>query len=430
MLLDAAALLIANWIADLAFHNPAPIDNYPNRVETLIGIYLTLAVYTKLYARSDDKSVLGNSISAIKALLSVQFIIVIINFINKSSIYASRGHAVLLLIYSVSFLIAARLIVHLVVQRLRLRPLENVLYVRDGIELPEIRHRHFSVDIGSDVALVDYNNPESMHIIGGYLMYMDRVVVACPPERRQAWSVIMKSLSVQGEFVDDRAHLIGATGIYQSETYSSLIVALPPLFLHERLMKRIFDIVFAGAALAVLAPLIGLVALVIKIEDGGPIMFVQKRTGHNNRFFRMYKFRSMRVERLDPHGARSTDVDDDRITKVGRFIRRTSIDELPQLMNVLLGDMSIVGPRPHATGSRAGGMLFWEVDQRYWQRHTLKPGLTGLAQIRGLRGATDNEEDLLLRLQCDLEYVRNWTLWRDLGIIAATVRVIVHQKAY
>jgi lipopolysaccharide/colanic/teichoic acid biosynthesis glycosyltransferase len=142
------------------------------------------------------------------------------------------------------------------------------------------------------------------------------------------------------------------------------------------------------------------------------------------------KFRSMTENKVGKDGGQSASKDDKRVTRIGKFIRSTSIDELPQLFNVLRGDMSLVGPRPHATGSLAGDKLFWEVDARYWQRHALKPGLTGLAQIRGLRGATDREEDLSGRLNADLEYLAGWSLWRDMWIIMATFRVLVHDKAY
>ena len=121
---------------------------------------------------------------------------------------------------------------------------------------------------------------------------------------------------------------------------------------------------------------------------------------------------------------------DDRITRVGRVIRATSVDELPQLLNVLLGSMSIVGPRPHALGSLAGQQLFWEVDERYWHRHALKPGITGLAQVRGFRGATHRRDDLTQRLQADLEYILGWSVWRDFGILVSTVRVVVHRNAF
>ena len=155
-----------------------------------------------------------------------------------------------------------------------------------------------------------------------------------------------------------------------------------------------------------------------------------QRVGRGSRQFRIYKFRSMSVQGTDHDGAKSAAKDDDRVTRVGRFIRRTSIDELPQLFNVIAGDMSLVGPRPHALGSLAGDDLFWRVDDQYWIRHALKPGLTGLAQVRGHRGATDTLEDLRLRVRSDLEYLTNWSLGLDVLILFQTVRVLVHPKAY
>jgi lipopolysaccharide/colanic/teichoic acid biosynthesis glycosyltransferase len=179
-----------------------------------------------------------------------------------------------------------------------------------------------------------------------------------------------------------------------------------------------------------LSPLLIAVAVAVKLQDRGPVFFVQRRMGRGNRFFNMYKFRSMTQALGDATGSVSASKDDKRITPVGRFIRKTSIDELPQLFNVLLGDMSLVGPRPHATGSLAGDKLFWEVDLRYWQRHSLKPGLSGLAQVRGFRGATDHESDLVNRLQADLEYLEGWTIMRDIQIILLTMRVLVHDRAF
>ena len=171
-------------------------------------------------------------------------------------------------------------------------------------------------------------------------------------------------------------------------------------------------------------------AIAIKLDSPGPVFFKQKRVGRGNALFDIYKFRSMRVESADPMGNQSTLPDDARVTRVGRFIRRTSVDELPQLLNVLFGSMSIVGPRPHALGSLAGDELFWDVDERYWHRHALKPGITGLAQVRGFRGATHRRTDLTRRLQSDLAYITGWSIWRDIGIMISTIRVIVHPRAY
>jgi len=195
-------------------------------------------------------------------------------------------------------------------------------------------------------------------------------------------------------------------------------------------MKRAFDVALSVVGLVILLPLFVLVALAIKLEDRGPALFIQQRLGHGNRFFDVLKFRSMKIERSDNAGARSASRDDDRVTRVGRLIRRTSIDELPQLVNVLRGDMSMVGPRPHAPGSQAGDKLFWRIDQAYWRRHSLKPGLTGLAQIRGFRGATDEEADLQNRLDADLEYIRGWSPWGDAMIVLKTLGVLVHRRAF
>jgi len=201
---------------------------------------------------------------------------------------------------------------------------------------------------------------------------------------------------------------LGAHGARVADGQGFLRVSIGPLGLRARAAKRLFDLILAGGGLILLSPLLLLVAIAILLEDGSPVLFVQRRVGRGNRFFNMLKFRSMRSAASDGAGELSTRRDDDRITRVGRLIRRTSIDELPQLFNVLRGEMSMVGPRPHALGSQAGEKLFWEIDDRYWERHALKPGLTGLAQIRGHRGATEREEDLAQRLESDLEYLDGW----------------------
>lgn len=274
------------------------------------------------------------------------------------------------------------------------------------------------------------DDPHALDRIGMVLRHADLVVVSCVPERRKAWAMVLKGANVEGEVIDATVAELGARGARTLDGHGLLSVSSGPLGLRSRAMKRLLDVSVAGLVLLLLSPLLALVALAIVMEDRGPVFFIQKRLGRGNRFFRMYKFRSMRVDRSDADGTVSASRSDDRITRVGRFIRSTSIDELPQLINVLLGDMSLVGPRPHAIGSQAGDKLFWEVDQRYWQRHALKPGITGLAQVRGWRGATDTEHDLAGRLDADLEYLRGWSLWRDIRILVATVRVLVHDRAF
>ena len=274
------------------------------------------------------------------------------------------------------------------------------------------------------------DDPHALDRIGMALRHADRVVISCPPERRAAWALILKGANVAGDVIDPTVAELGARGARTEGGQGWLEVSAGPLGLRDRVTKRLFDIVATSLILILLSPVLALVALAILLEDGAPVLFVQRRVGRGNRFFAIYKFRSMRNERSDADGRTSASRDDDRITRVGRFIRATSIDELPQLFNVLAGDMSLVGPRPHAIGSQAGDKLFWEVDQRYWLRHALKPGITGLAQVRGWRGATECETDLKGRLQADLEYLRGWSLWRDIRILVATVKVLVHERAY
>lgn len=258
----------------------------------------------------------------------------------------------------------------------------------------------------------------------------DRVVVTCAPEHRMAWAKALRGANVQGEIVVPELTALAPLGLGPNRDAPSIIVAAGPLSLSDRIVKRLFDIGVASAALLCLLPLLIIAAVAVRLNSPGPVLFKQVRIGRGNQMFSMFKFRSMYVQQLDEAGHRSASRNDDRITGVGRIIRRTSLDELPQLVNVLKGDMSIVGPRPHALGSRAADKLFWEVDQRYWDRHATKPGLTGLAQVRGFRGATLIEDDLKNRLQADLEYLENWSIWRDLKIIFLTVRVILHRNAF
>jgi len=188
--------------------------------------------------------------------------------------------------------------------------------------------------------------------------------------------------------------------------------------------------VTSATALLVLLPLFIAVAIAIRLESPGPILFRQQRIGRDNALFMMFKFRSMYTDRTDATANVLTSRNDNPFTRVGQFIRRNSIDELPQLLNVLRGEMSMVGPRPHALSAKAAERLYWEIDQRYRHRHTVKPGVTGLAQVRGFRGATVETSDLTNRLASDLEYVQDWSMRKDLWILFRTIFVIRHENAF
>jgi Undecaprenyl-phosphate glucose phosphotransferase len=192
--------------------------------------------------------------------------------------------------------------------------------------------------------------------------------------------------------------------------------------------KRAEDLIIAVSALLALAPVMALVALAIRIDSPGPIFFRQVRIGFNGRSFRVWKFRSMFAEMTDHHALQQTRRGDPRVTRVGRFIRSTSLDELPQLLNVLEGSMSIVGPRPHAIATQTGGRNIDELVDYYAVRHRVKPGITGWAQVHGLRGELDNIAKLRKRVDYDLEYIDKWTIWLDLEIILRTIALIIRDK--
>ncbi len=209
-----------------------------------------------------------------------------------------------------------------------------------------------------------------------------------------------------------------------------LCVASKPLARWNSLLKRIEDLLLGGLILVLMSPVMLMVAIAIRLESPGPILFRQRRFGFNNSEIEVFKFRSMRHAEADPTGAAQTRRDDERVTRVGKFIRRFSLDEVPQLLNVMRGEMSLVGPRPHPVGMRTGEQLGHEIVEDYAHRHRVKPGITGWAQVNGYRGATHTPEQLRMRVVYDLHYIEHWTLLFDLRILAVTIVKVLLDDAY
>ena len=227
--------------------------------------------------------------------------------------------------------------------------------------------------------------------------------------------------------------LIPSQAIELSPNYHvNLLGTVPVLTLWQRPMrdmnqvvKRAEDIALSSLAILLLSPVLAAVALLVRISSPGPILFIQPRVGFNNETISVFKFRTMYTDMADVGARKTTTRDDPRVTPFGRFLRRFSLDELPQLLNVLQGNMSLVGPRPHGTEMMVGDRFYHEAVRGYVGRHRVKPGITGYAQVKGLRGEVRTIERAKRRIELDKHYVDNWSFWFDIWILFATVRAVL-----
>ena len=401
--LRTAAVVIVTFVA-IAAHNRA---------------YSIRALQRPAYGAAKVAEALGYAIAVAIALL----------FFTKASEQFSRAIFAEGTALALVAAVAGRLLAGAHFRRKYSGTFVNRLVILDGVDLPA-SDNEVAVTARQLGITPDDDDPMLLDRLARAIEGCDAVVVACAVHRRAKWSHALKSAAVDVEIVTPELDQFQAIGLGEYRGHRTLLVSARPLNVRDRMLKRALDLMIAVPALVALTPVLLAVAVAIKLESGGPVLFRQQRVGRNNRLFDLLKFRSFSHACADPTGMRSASKGDDRMTKVGKFIRRTSLDELPQLINVIMGDMSIVGPRPHALGSTAEDALFWKIDERYFHRHTVKPGMTGLAQIRGYRGATVRRHDLTNRLQSDLEYLCNWSIWRDMKIIVATFGVILHPNAF
>ncbi|SMF20994.1 Undecaprenyl-phosphate glucose phosphotransferase [Tistlia consotensis] len=264
---------------------------------------------------------------------------------------------------------------------------------------------------------------------------VDRIVIALPPTAGERIGQLLRRFD--GLAVDIDLHL-AAPALPRPRNEVISLSGIPMLRVSERplkdwhlLAKWAEDKAIAGASLIFFGPLMLLIALAIRIESPGPALFRQARFGFNNEPIVVYKFRTMYSDRGDPSGAARTVRGDARVTPLGRFLRRYSLDELPQLINVLQGSMSVVGPRAHPVSMQAAGRLYHEAVQDYLSRHRVKPGITGWAQVNGLRGEIDTLDKARRRVEHDLHYIENWSLLFDLRVLALTaLRALRDPNAY
>lgn len=426
---DMAAIVAAfSFGATIMYANPVDIQAR-DTIAAILPVYLLMGITQHAFVMANVAQARLSAVKAGGALLLAIGLVGLVAFFLQAVGGVSRGVVGLGTMLGVGFLLCFRTWLAIYAHRLLGDVTINEVVIQDGVQA-RLRPGSILLDAARDRISLRLDSPAMLDRLGRCLHAADRVIVVCPHSRRANWVSALKSSNVNAEVLASELDEVSAIGLGSYNGSTTLTVASASLGLPDRLLKRGLDLFLSMAALPMLIPLMLVVAIAIKLDSRGPVFFRQPRVGLGNRVFHIYKFRSMRVAQNDMMGSQSASRNDARITRIGAFIRKTSIDELPQVLNVLTGDMSIVGPRPHPLECKAEDRLFWDIDGRYWHRHAVKPGMTGLAQIRGFRGATEKEIDLTNRLQADLEYVSGWSIWRDLGIIIATFRVLTHRNAF
>ncbi len=261
---------------------------------------------------------------------------------------------------------------------------------------------------------------------------VDEVIIALPLRAEARIGELVTKLSPLPVdlrlSLDPMAGVFPMRGISRAGTVQLIEILERPLKHWSGVIKRIEDRILGAILLVIAAPLMALIAIAIRLDSRGPALFKQERFGFNNNGIRVFKFRTMSIEQTDPTGAARTTPGDGRVTRVGRILRRLSLDELPQLINVLLGEMSLVGPRPHVMAMMAGERLYHEAVGDYFLRHRVRPGMTGWAQVHGLRGEIDTPEKARARVAYDLWYIDHWSLWLDIKILFMTAWVVLSGK--
>jgi Undecaprenyl-phosphate glucose phosphotransferase len=442
---DCALVLMASWLAFVLSLTDSAASASSYILLGLIGSFLAgnalqFAGAYQLSAIRDPLSGLGGSMQAVVA---VALIFIVIGFFTQTSLAWSRLWAGLWFVFTITGLTGMRAGLLVLTRRWAengsLR--RNVAVVGAGAEAERLL-AHIAGTGDPTVRIVGVFDNRATRVpkaVAGHpvrgrvadlaefikVMPVDEVIVAIPWTAEDSLVGIFSQLRYLP--VDVRL-APGPIGYRLLSRPVSHLAQLPLLHVADRplddwghMLKWLEDRILGSLILLLIALPMALIALAIKLDSPGPVLFRQKRYGLNNQLIEVLKFRTMHDGLCDQNGVVSTQINDARLTRVGKFLRRASLDELPQFINVLRGEMSIVGPRPHATQTKAGDKLLEEVVAEYGVRHKVKPGITGWAQINGWRGTLDSVEKLRNRVEFDIYYLENWSLMFDLRIIALTI---------
>lgn len=440
-LIDGLLVALAGWLAYYTrwHHGDIPLD-YLSVVILGTGLVLVIFPLTGAYRSWRGEMHWRDTGNALPGLFAVAVLLMVVGTLTKTTADFSRLWMGYWFLYAVATLFLFRWFCTIVGNRLlrRQRQTLRLLIIGDGPFARSVAERaHNAADAQWEaIGLVNTNTDDRKEQHGDFpsisLAAMETMVSDLDEAVDEVW-IAMENNALSGQkavidmlqstcltvrYVPDLS-MLALLNHVPSEVAGMMVIDLnaSPLNGPNSLIKTATDKLISLGALLVLAPLFAIVALLIKLDSPGPVFFRQQRLGWDGKVINVLKFRTMRQadNAADTRQARR---DDSRFTRVGRYLRRTSLDELPQLINVLRGDMSVVGPRPHPLALNENYVR--RIDA-YMQRHRVKPGITGWAQVHGLRGETETLDKMQKRVQYDLYYIEHWSLWLDIRIIALTL---------
>jgi Undecaprenyl-phosphate glucose phosphotransferase len=438
-----AALSYLVYVQDI-LKAPSPINDY--LVIGCIG-----AAFTTLLMRSlqwyDYRSFLNFPLQGGRAALALTVTfaaLIVLAFFSKTSADWSRAWLLIWFLLSLGLLWTSRLALWT-----RLRRLENAGRFRTRVVVIGL-HRMIApiaekfrpsadsrVDLVRLFTISDLSEEASQAALQSMLSFcrvndIDQVVIAMPLSEEETLLNLLKQVGMLPVAVrlcfDDGALSRMFRSMSRVDGVALINVFEKPLSDWQKVTKRLFDLAIGLPAFLISAPLMLVIAILIRCESRGPVFFRQVRHGLNHSRFEVLKFRTMFQELSDVEGSKQAVPGDRRVTRAGKMLRRSSLDELPQILNVLRGDMSIVGPRPHPVRMFAAQQPYEELVDDYAARHRMKPGITGWAQVHGWRGPTTDEEHARKRIEYDLYYINNWSIWLDVKIVLMTPIAILAQK--
>jgi putative colanic acid biosynthesis UDP-glucose lipid carrier transferase len=449
--LDPVAVALAAWIAYWARHGSWVLpDLYMIAIVVACVLTLNVMQLARVYA-FENLSRIANQVGRLAwGWGAVVLMLIALAYFTQTSLAFSRAFVVGWIVISFGLLLVVRVLFLLRIDTWRRDgrlSLEVAIIGAGELSRQLIRQlqqdgtgRYRIAGLFDDAPPGGVTSVEGYPVIGpiddlvrlAQVRTFDEVVVALPWAGGGAIHAVLKKLKTVPVNVKICPEHVGwslpTIGFHALGGIPMLTALERPLSGWSLVAKAIEDRVLSAIALLIFAPLLGAIALAIKLDSPGPVLFRQKRYGFANNEFTVFKFRSMRHRPAEEPGVPQARRNDPRITRLGAFLRRTSLDELPQLLNVLRGDMSLVGPRPHAV---AHNVQFAQIIDDYLSRHRVKPGITGWAQINGLRGETDTPEKMRARVEHDLYYIDNWSLLLDLKILLLTpLRGFVNKNAY